>query len=163
MARYQKEAIIFAAPLLLLNFAAYTVLLALAGWALNEMLDNKLHGGNAATLYLIVFSLIAGVVGVASVVLGFLSLSGTPETKAVAVTSGLVAWVLSLLALGLAAKQIHIGKVHNKRLRALEAFAIIVAADEVEDPSSSSESTGMSSSESASNVDKKPCKSAFLC
>ncbi|KAJ7535429.1 hypothetical protein O6H91_12G033100 [Diphasiastrum complanatum] len=131
MERHQKEVVAIAAPLLFLKFAAYAVLLGLAGWALNEQLDKKLHGGNAATPYLIIFSLITGAVGLASVTLGYLSLSGKPESNAVAAASGLVAWVLSLLALGLAAKQIHVGKVHNKRLKALEAFAVIVSGIEL--------------------------------
>ncbi|KAJ7558951.1 hypothetical protein O6H91_04G062700 [Diphasiastrum complanatum] len=126
----------FVAPLLLLNFILYAISLALAGLTLNGLIDGELltgKSGNAATPYLIIFSCIAGVIGIASVLIGVQGLiSGKNEHKANAAASGLIAWALTVLAMGIASKHIEAGRVHGKRdVRALEAFAIILSGTQL--------------------------------
>ncbi|KAJ7529972.1 hypothetical protein O6H91_15G081900 [Diphasiastrum complanatum] len=122
-----KAGIPHALPLLVLNFVLYTILLGLASWAFNELIDGTLDNGNSATSYLILFSLLAAVLGITSVIAGLQTLIRKLESNSVVASAALAAWGLALIALGLASKQIHIGGIHNKKLRALEAFAIIVA------------------------------------
>ncbi|MDK2413705.1 hypothetical protein QHH03_31925, partial [Aphanizomenon sp. 202] len=59
--------------MLILNFIMYVIVLALAGWALNKFINMEAHpylSGNSATMYFIIFSLIAGTVGAASTLSG---------------------------------------------------------------------------------------------
>ncbi|KNA24875.1 hypothetical protein SOVF_011630 [Spinacia oleracea] len=137
-----------ASLLLLLNFCMYVVLLGIGGWAMNRAID---HGfiigpglelpahfspiyfpmGNAATGFFVMFALIAGVVGSASCISGFLHLrtwsrESSPATAAVAT----IAWTLTLLAMGFACKEISL-QYRNARLVAMEAFSIILSVTQL--------------------------------
>ncbi|KAH9548587.1 hypothetical protein CY35_11G095500 [Sphagnum magellanicum] len=121
------------APLLVINFILYLISAALAGWVLNKNIDYNSTGGsgvyigNAATTWFIPIALVASVVGLASTLAGVhhLRVWRTDSLAAAAATS-LIAWLLTLLALGLASKEIHIGGYRPKRLKTLEAFIIIL-------------------------------------
>lgn len=59
--------------------------------------------GNAATGFFVVFSLIAGVVGAASAINGINHIrSSRKESSSSAQSSAIIAWTLTLLAMGLA-------------------------------------------------------------
>jgi len=75
------------------------------------------YAGNSVTSVFLIFALIASVVGIASTLAGahHLRLWRT-ETLAAAAATALIAWLLTLLALGVAAKEIHTGGPRSKRL-----------------------------------------------
>ncbi|KAG6557684.1 hypothetical protein Mapa_000448 [Marchantia paleacea] len=113
-------------PLLLLNFAMFIIVLGLSGHFLNDAIGGS-AGGNAATTFFITFALVAGVVGCASVIAGLYHLKvWKSETLAATNAVTWVSWVLVLLAMGLAWKEIHIGGRSTKH-RVLEAFVIILS------------------------------------
>lgn len=133
-----------ASLLLVLNFCMYVIVLVIAAWAMNKAID---HGfiigagfnlpahfspiyfpiGNAATGFFVLFSLIAGVVGVASAICSLYHIrywyyDSLPSAAAAAT----IAWTLTLLAMGFAWKEIHLlGR--NAKLRTMEAFVIILS------------------------------------
>ncbi|XP_027185678.1 membrane protein PM19L [Coffea eugenioides] len=134
--------------LLALNFCMYVIILGIGGWSLNRAID---HGfvigagfdlpahfspiyfpmGNAATGFLVLFSLIAGVVGVASIITGvnhlrFWDIDSLPA----AASAATIAWSLTLLAMGVACKEIEL-RIRNARLRTMEAFLIILSATQL--------------------------------
>ncbi|KAH8938962.1 hypothetical protein BDL97_15G011400 [Sphagnum fallax] len=119
-------------PLLVINFILYLIAAALAGWALNRDIDSS-NGtaysvGNAATQWFLPLALIASVVGLASVLTGVHHVRVyRTDSLSAAHAASLIAWLLTLLAMGLAAKEIHIGGPRTKRLKTLEAFIIILA------------------------------------
>jgi len=117
------------APLAVLNFILYFISACLAGSVLNHNLDNGGGGyGNSVTSFFLTVALIASVVGMASTLAGahHLTLWRT-ETLAAAAATALIAWLLTLLAMGVACKEIHTGGYRPKRLKTLEAFMIILA------------------------------------
>jgi hypothetical protein len=73
--------------------------------------------GNAVTTTFLMIALIASVVGMAASLAGahHLRLWRT-ETLAAAAATALIAWLLTLLAMGIACKEIHTGGYRNKRL-----------------------------------------------
>ncbi|KAL2930698.1 Membrane protein PM19L [Bienertia sinuspersici] len=134
--------------LLLLNFCMYVVLLGIGGWAMNRAID---HGfvigpglqlpahfspiffpmGNAATGFFVTFALIAGVVGAASCISGFIHLRvWSHESSPAAATVATIAWTLTLLAMGFACKEIEL-QYRNARLVAMEAFSIILSVTQL--------------------------------
>ncbi|KAH7682503.1 AWPM-19-like protein [Dioscorea alata] len=137
-----------AALLLFLNLCMYIILAAIGGWALNIALDRafiigedlKLPAyftpiffpiGNAATGFFVLFSLIAAVVGAASMITGINHISiWNHNSLASAASSAITAWSLTLLAMGLACKEIAIER-RNARLRTMEAFTIILSATQL--------------------------------
>ncbi|EFJ15697.1 hypothetical protein SELMODRAFT_180070 [Selaginella moellendorffii] len=134
-----------AAFLLFLNFCMYMVVLGLAGWAMNKAIDysqanivnqtgavttlTRFPVGNAATPFFLLFILGAGVLGLASILAGAIHVSlWRSESLAAAISSALIAWLFTLLAFGFACKEIQLrGGYRNRRLKALEAFSIILA------------------------------------
>uniref|UniRef100_J3LGR8 Uncharacterized protein n=2 Tax=Oryza brachyantha TaxID=4533 RepID=J3LGR8_ORYBR len=119
----------YVGPLLCVNLVMHAAVLGLAGWSLNKFIDGETHrhlGGNTSTGYLLVFSLMAGVVGVCSVLPGFLHVRAwRGETLAAAASTGLISWALTALSFGLAFKHITLGN-RGRRLRTLEAFIAIL-------------------------------------
>ncbi|XP_010272654.1 PREDICTED: uncharacterized protein LOC104608385 [Nelumbo nucifera] len=134
-----------ATGLLLLNFCMYVIVAAIGGWAINHAID---HGfiigpelrlpahfspiyfsmGNAATGFSVLFAVVAGVVGSASAMAGYRHIQlwdadSLPSASSVAI----VAWTLTLLAMGLAFKEMERG-LRNSRLKTMEAFLIILSA-----------------------------------
>ncbi|CAK9218845.1 unnamed protein product [Sphagnum troendelagicum] len=119
-------------PLLVLNFCLYLIAACLAGWALNHNIDHSVgssyYVGNRATNFYLPLVLVACMVGLASCFAGIHHLRvWRSESLAGAGTAALIAWLLTLLALGLACKEIHIDHHRSIRLRVLEAFTIILA------------------------------------
>ncbi|GLJ44502.1 hypothetical protein SUGI_0934180 [Cryptomeria japonica] len=133
--------------LLLLNLCMYVTVAAIAGWALNKAIDHDyvtgpkssvpvgfsfsplpFPMGNEATGFTVIFSLIAGAVGTASCLSGLHHLRvWTAESLASTASSAITAWALTLLAMGLACKEIHLHS-RSPTLIALEAFIIILSA-----------------------------------
>ncbi|GAA0184203.1 hypothetical protein Leryth_017873 [Lithospermum erythrorhizon] len=137
-----------ASMLLVLNFCMYAIVLGIGGWAINKSID---HGfiigqglelpahfspiyfpmGNAATGFFVTFALIAGVVGIASLIAGINHLrSWSADSAPGASSAAFIAWALTLLAMGFAWKEIDIG-ARNSRLRTMEAFMIILSATQL--------------------------------
>ncbi|KAG0562517.1 hypothetical protein M758_9G104300 [Ceratodon purpureus] len=122
------------APLAVLNFILYFISACLAGSILNHNLDGGVGSddpgliGNVVTSTFLIIALIASVVGMASCLAGahHLRLWRT-ETLAAAAATSVIAWLLTLLAMGIACKEIHTGGYRTKRLKTLEAFMIILA------------------------------------
>ncbi|XP_057494979.1 membrane protein PM19L-like [Actinidia eriantha] len=137
-----------ASLLLVLNFCMFAVVLGIGGWAMNRAID---HGfiigpgfdlpahfspiyfpmGNAATGFFVLFALIAGVVGVASVISGlnhvrFWNIDSLPS----ATSTAAIAWSLTLLAMGFASKEIEL-EIRNAKLRTMEAFLIILSGTQL--------------------------------
>jgi len=127
-----------ASPLLVINFLLYLVAAILAGWALNRNFDAERGqgkggvGNNVTQNFFLPITLIACMVGLASTLAGIhhMRLFRSHSLAAAAATS-LIAWLLVLLAMGLAAKQIHTGGYRPKRLKVVEAFIIILALFEL--------------------------------
>ncbi|KAJ6807591.1 uncharacterized protein M6B38_169135 [Iris pallida] len=119
----------FVGPLLLVNLVMYAVVLGLAGWSIDKYIDNETHpylGGNTSTIYLLIFSLLAGAVGTCSSLAGFQHLRAwRGDGLASAHSSALISWAITALAFSLACKQIHLGN-RGRRLRTLEAFVVIL-------------------------------------
>ncbi|MQL87696.1 hypothetical protein Taro_020253 [Colocasia esculenta] len=134
--------------LLVLNFCMYVIVAAIGGWALDKAID---HGfiigpglqlpahfspvyfpmGNAATGFFVIFALIAGVVGAASALAGLHHVkTWNRESMPAATSSAIIAWGLTLLAMGLACKEIDL-EGRNARLRTMEAFLIILSATQL--------------------------------
>jgi predicted membrane protein len=88
--------------------------------------------GNGVTSTFLPIALIACMVGLASVFAGthHMRIFRGDSLSAAAATS-LIAWLLTLLAMGLAAKEIHTGGYRPKRLKTLEAFMIILSLFEL--------------------------------
>ncbi|KAI9195866.1 hypothetical protein LWI28_018871 [Acer negundo] len=134
--------------LLILNLGLYFIVTIIAAWAANHGIERS-HDtasvlsppahifpiyfpfGNLATGFFIIFSLLAGVVGVASSLTGLTNILqwNVPNLNAAAASS-FIAWSLSLLAMGLACKEIHIGYT-DSNLRTLEVMTIIVSATQL--------------------------------
>ncbi|KAL6991370.1 hypothetical protein U1Q18_009484 [Sarracenia purpurea var. burkii] len=137
-----------ASLLLVLNFCMYVIVLGIGGWSINRAID---HGfiigpgfdlpahfspiyfpmGNAATGFLVIFALIAGVVGIASVIYGlnhirFWNVDSLPA----AASAATIAWSLTLLAMGFAWKEIEL-ESRNARLKTMEAFLIILSVTQL--------------------------------
>ncbi|XP_061347376.1 membrane protein PM19L-like [Gastrolobium bilobum] len=146
MANEQMKPI--ATLLLGLNFCMYVIVLGIGGWAMNRAID---HGfvigpgfdlpahfspiyfpmGNAATGFFVTFAMIAGVVGVGSVIAGINHIrSWTSESLPSAVSVASIAWTLTLLAMGFACKEIELN-IRNARLKTMEAFLIILSATQL--------------------------------
>ncbi|XP_057949008.1 membrane protein PM19L-like [Malania oleifera] len=134
--------------LLGLNFCMYVIVLGIGAWAMNRAID---HGfiigpgfdlpahfspiyfpmGNAATGFFVMFALIAGVVGAASALSGINHLrSWTIDSLPGAASAAVIAWALTLLAMGFACKEIEL-RIRNSRLRTMEAFIIILSATQL--------------------------------
>ncbi|PKA47140.1 hypothetical protein AXF42_Ash017085 [Apostasia shenzhenica] len=99
-------------PLLVLNLMMFVTVLGLAGWSLDRFIDRDSHRrfrGNMLTINLLVFSLIAGAMGLCSVVAGLVHLRAwRGDSLASAVSSALISWAMMTLTFGLACKHISI-------------------------------------------------------
>lgn len=117
-------------PLLALNFILYVVIVGFASWCLARFIDGDNGtelGGNSATFYFVVFSILAGVVGVASKLAGGNHVRASKNhSLGTATSTAIVAWAITALAFGLACKEIDIGGYRGWRLKTLEALIIIV-------------------------------------
>ncbi|KAJ8464394.1 hypothetical protein OPV22_026946 [Ensete ventricosum] len=137
-----------ASLLLFLNFCMYVIVTAIGGWAINVAINRGFiigpelvlpaHFtpvyfpiGNFATGFFVVFALIAGTVGAASGIAGFNHIRfWNYDSLQPAASSAVTAWLLTLLAMGLACKEIVL-EGRNARLRTMEAFLIILSATQL--------------------------------
>ncbi|XP_031251192.1 membrane protein PM19L [Pistacia vera] len=120
-----------AAPLLFLNLIMYLIVLGFSSWCLNRFINGQTHHpsfvGNGATMFFLIFSILAAVTGVASKLVGANHIRAwRNDSLASAGSSSLVAWAFTALAFGLACKEINVGGHRGWRLRILEAFIIIL-------------------------------------
>ncbi|CAF2120298.1 membrane protein PM19L [Brassica napus] len=134
--------------LLLLNLGLYFVVTVIASWAVNHGIERARESasvlslpskifpiyfpvGNMATGFFVIFSLIAGVVGMATSLSGIMNVLewDSPNLHSAAASS-LVSWSLTLLAMGLACKEINIGWT-EANLRTLEVLTIIVSGTQL--------------------------------
>ncbi|CAO2832010.1 unnamed protein product [Amaranthus hypochondriacus] len=120
-----------AGPLLFLNLIMYIILIGFSSWCLNKYINFSTRhpglGGNGATPFLLIISLLAGVIGVVSKLAGANHIRAwRSDSLSAAGSSSLVAWALTALAMGLACKEINIGGWRGWRLRVVEAFVIIL-------------------------------------
>ncbi|KAM7462987.1 hypothetical protein LguiA_031108 [Lonicera macranthoides] len=134
--------------LLTLNLVLYFIVAVIASWAVNHALE-KTHEaasvleiparifpiffpfGNMATGYFIIFSLIAGAVGFITSLTGITNVIqwNVPNLHAAA-SSSLTTWALTLLAMGLACKEINIGWTET-HLRAMEIIMIVLSGTQL--------------------------------
>ncbi|KAH7279100.1 hypothetical protein KP509_37G005000 [Ceratopteris richardii] len=103
---------IFVAPLLIINFTLYFIIAAVAGWALDTAIDQgwEAVSYDPATYYFVLFSLLAGVLGLGSKFSAAHHLT-TWHHHSLASSSSVsyVSWLVTVLAMGLALKQISLG------------------------------------------------------
>ncbi|CAN4095881.1 unnamed protein product [Withania somnifera] len=121
-----------AAPLLFLNLIMYLIVLGFASWCLNRYINGQTNhpsfGGNGATMFFLVFAILAAVLGIISKLMGGNHLRAwRNDSLAAAGSSAIVAWAVTALAFGLACKEINIGGWRGWRLRVLEGFTIVLA------------------------------------
>ncbi|GLJ07075.1 hypothetical protein SUGI_0057190 [Cryptomeria japonica] len=144
----QERMKLFAVFILRLNLGIYGILSATARWALDKAIEHEITTGlesplpnlywaiyfpmgNAATGFLIMFALIAGVAGGVSCLSGFQhSRSWTRNTFASATSAAFTAWGLTLLAMGLACKEMQL-QGRNLLLKTVESFVIILSATQL--------------------------------
>ncbi|XP_077239897.1 AWPM-19-like family protein [Tasmannia lanceolata] len=134
--------------LLVLNLILYAVISMIAGWAINFSIEHT-HDtvpilpvpahifpiyfpmGNMATAFFVIFALIAGLVGIASSVSGINSILRWDVPNLLSAgASSIITWGLTLLAMGLACKEINVGR-RNSSLIALETLTIILSGTQL--------------------------------
>lgn len=119
------------APFLLFNLACAIIILGLAGRVLDRSISGDTgalsgFGGNGATPFLVLFSLIAGAVAIASYIMALHHLRvWDAHNGAASQAAAWIAWLLLIIAFCLAWKEIHLGK-RGVKLRVLEAFVIML-------------------------------------
>ncbi|KAH7573151.1 hypothetical protein ACOSP7_006606 [Xanthoceras sorbifolium] len=125
-----------AAPLLFLNMVMYFIVLGFVSWCLNRFINGQTNhpsfGGNGATMFFLIFAMMASVLGVVSKFAGGNHIRAwRNDSLAAAASSSLVAWALTVVAFGLACKEISIGGWRGWRLKIVEAFIIILTFTEL--------------------------------
>ncbi|XP_074297606.1 membrane protein PM19L [Silene latifolia] len=120
-----------AGPLLIFNLILYIIVIGFASWCMNKYINFSTRhpglGGNGATPFFVLLSLLAGVIGVLSRLPGATHVRAwRNDSLAAAGSASLIAWALTALAMGFAIKEISIGGWRGWRLKALEAFIIIL-------------------------------------
>ncbi|CAN6571786.1 unnamed protein product [Malus baccata var. baccata] len=93
------------APLLVVNLVVHLIMLGLAGWSLDKYINGEQNhphlGGNTSTTFLLIFALIAGVVGAASVLYGLIHLRiWRTDSLAGAASSAIIALTIIALTFG---------------------------------------------------------------
>lgn len=116
--------------LLAVNFVVFLIVLGLSSWSLDKYINGEQNhphlGGNPATSFLLLFSLLAGVIGISSLYGGLIHLRHwRSDSLAGASPLALISWAVTALAFGLVCKQIILGGRRGKRLQTLEAFIVI--------------------------------------
>ncbi|KAL2635585.1 hypothetical protein R1flu_007064 [Riccia fluitans] len=124
MAMSSKMGRALAGPLLIFNLLMFIIVLGLSGWMMNRAITRGGFGGNAATPFFSLVSLLAGMVGIASIITGLHHLRlWRASSGAAAQATAWITWLLLVLAFCLAWKEIHIGRRSTKH-RVLEGFII---------------------------------------
>ncbi|GFQ01279.1 hypothetical protein PHJA_002271800 [Phtheirospermum japonicum] len=133
---------------LVVNIILYFIITAFASWAVNHGIERSRDTasvlslparifpiyfpfGNMATGFVIILSLIAGVVGFTTSITGIYNVTkwNAPNLHAAA-SSSLVTWLLTLLAMGVACNEISIGWIESN-LRILETALILVSGSQL--------------------------------
>ncbi|GER32353.1 AWPM-19-like family protein [Striga asiatica] len=126
------------------NVILYFIIIVFSSWAVNHGIEQSRYTasvlslpahifpiyfpfGNMATGFVVILSLIAGVVGFTTSIIGIYNVKqwNAPNLHAAA-SSSLVAWLLTLLAMGVACNEISIGWIESN-LRILETALILVS------------------------------------
>ncbi|XP_059632586.1 membrane protein PM19L-like [Cornus florida] len=134
--------------LLILNLILYGIVIIMAAWAVNHGIERSQESasvlsiparifpiyfpfGNMATGFFVIFSFIAGIVGFTTSLTGIHNVIqwNAPNLYAAAASS-LLTWSLTLLAMGLACKEIHIGWT-DSNLRTLETIVILLSGTQL--------------------------------
>ncbi|KAK9685010.1 hypothetical protein RND81_10G249600 [Saponaria officinalis] len=134
--------------LLIVNLVLYFVIMVISGWAVNHAIENTHESasvlsiparifpiyfpiGNMATGFFIIFSLLVGVLGITTSILGMYNvMQWTASSLYAAATSSLAIWALTVLGMGLACKEINVGYT-DSNLRTLEVIMIIVSGTQL--------------------------------
>ncbi|KAI3691893.1 hypothetical protein L6452_31696 [Arctium lappa] len=134
--------------LLFVNLVLYLIVIVLASWAVNHAIEETHEQasvlsiparifpiyfpfGNMATGYVVLLSLLAGVVGFATTANGMNNVAQWDASNLYAASSSsLISWSLTVLAMGFACKEIDIGW-SSSTLRALETILIIVTGTQL--------------------------------
>ncbi|XP_062108479.1 membrane protein PM19L [Humulus lupulus] len=137
-----------ASILLVLNLILYFIVIVIASWAVNHGIKRSHESasvlsiparifpiyfpmGNMATGFFIIFSLLAGVVGFTTSLTGLHNIfQWNGPNLHTASASYLLSWALTLLAMGLACKEIQLGWT-DANLRTLEVITIIVSGTQM--------------------------------
>ncbi|KAG0491712.1 hypothetical protein HPP92_005110 [Vanilla planifolia] len=128
------------APLLLLNFAMYIIVIGFASWCLNHFINGQSHypgelrrvAGNGATFYFLVFSILAGVLGVASKLTGANHLrTWRSDSHGAAASSAVIAWPLPCWLSGWRARRYtwRIQGMEAQDARGLRDYIVLHATD----------------------------------
>lgn len=117
-------------PLLVANLVVYLVVLGLAGWSVDKYINGEQNhphlGGNPATTFMLIYALIAGVIGACSVLHGLLHLRAwRSDSLAAAGALATLAWAITALAFGMVCKEIILGGHRGKRLKTLELLIFV--------------------------------------
>lgn len=126
----RKEPRIATGFLLIVNLLLFLVIVGLASWALNQNIDgssffNSHLGGNTATIFELIYALLAGVIGVCSVIAGLIHhRSWSRDSLGIAASTAVISFAVTALAFGLAIKEIRLGGFRGNVLKTLEGFII---------------------------------------
>ncbi|KAK9700164.1 hypothetical protein RND81_08G221000 [Saponaria officinalis] len=117
-------------PLLVVDMVVYVIIIGLASWSINKYIDGQQShphlGGNSATNYLLIVALLAGTTGATSMIVGFAHFRAwSPASMAAATSTAAISCAITVLAFGLAWKEIKLGGRRGKRLQTLEVLIII--------------------------------------
>ncbi|KAG0589935.1 hypothetical protein KC19_1G058000 [Ceratodon purpureus] len=121
--------------LLAVNSVMTIIIAGIAGWAFNRSVEHVLCmtdfqdnvEGAAVASHFLPLALVASVVGMGSILAGIYHLRvWRTDTLAAAVSVALVAWLLSLLAAGVALKEIHVGGPRSSKLKVVETFTVLL-------------------------------------
>ncbi|KAF2311054.1 hypothetical protein P3X46_027735 [Hevea brasiliensis] len=134
--------------LLIVNIALYFIMIVIASWAVNHGIKRSRETasvlsiparifpiyfpmGNMATGFFIIFSLLSAVVGIGTSLTGLHNIvQWNVSNLHAAAASSVTTLSLTLLAMGLACKEINIGWT-DSNLRTLEVVTIIVSATQL--------------------------------
>ncbi|GAA0156425.1 hypothetical protein LIER_13930 [Lithospermum erythrorhizon] len=134
--------------LLILNVILYFVVISISAWAANHGIERSHETasvlspptrifpiyypfGNMATGFVVILSLLAGVVGFTTSITGIQNVVqyDAPNLYAAAASS-LITWLLTLLAMGFSCKEIDLGWTDGN-LRTLEVMLIILSGTQL--------------------------------
>ncbi|KAL8139584.1 hypothetical protein V2J09_005605 [Rumex salicifolius] len=134
--------------LLMINLFLYMIVLIIASWAVNHAINRSHESasvlslpahifpvyfpmGNMATGFFVIISLLAGVVGVTTSLTGVYDITSKRySTHYPASFSSLIAWAITMLAMGFASKEIDKGFT-NSNLRSMEVLIIILSGTQL--------------------------------